>query len=71
MWKSERTRTITADDDDEMEDAIEHFLALEALEDEAEPTEAERAWVDALMERTRVEADGGVQALQTSPLPKG
>jgi hypothetical protein len=70
--KSERTRTSTDDDDDEVEDAMEHFLALEGLEDEAEPTEAEKAWADALVERIRAESDWMLQgALPTLPRPKG
>jgi hypothetical protein len=68
--KSERARTST-EDDDETEDAIEHLLALEALEDEAEPTEAECAWADALAERARAEVDAMLQNVtHASPPPK-
>ena len=67
--KSEPARTSTEDDDEE--DAVEHLLALEGLEDEAEPTEAEGAWADALVERTRAEVDVMLQnANQTVPRPK-
>lgn len=65
--KSEQTRT-GAEDDDEMEDAIEHLLALEGLEDDTEPTEAERMWADTLVERARAEVDGVLQNMTPAPL---
>jgi hypothetical protein len=64
--KSEPAST-SAEDDDEEEDAIEHFLALEGLEDESEPTEAERAWADALTERTRAAVDALLQLVTPAP----
>ena len=68
--KSEPARPSAADDD-EMEDAIEHLLALEGLEDEAEPTAAECAWADAVVERTRTEIDAMLQNVShASPRPK-
>jgi hypothetical protein len=68
--KSEQTRT-RVEDDDEMEDAIEHLLALEGLEDDAEPTESEVARADALAERIHAESDAMVQGVtQASPCRK-